>query len=106
MVAVTVRLVQQVVGDVVRVPQPVVLEDAPVNDLGQLLELAVTVETVAVTKFFFRDGIGDNEMNVPLKLLDSVKDAVQILAWLLFILLITGNEKLLRFQKITRLIFV
>ena len=62
MIAVLVRVVQQVVGDEVRVPQFVGVVNACVDDFCQLREFVLLVQSVALLQFALGDGWIDGEV--------------------------------------------
>ena len=71
-----------------------------------MLELFIPLEMVAKFEVIDSDGWCDGEMDVSFELLDTVEDAVQILARFLLVFLVSRDENLLRFHKVAGFIFV
>ena len=97
------RLVDDVVCEIVCLPQPVPLYDPEVHRMTDKLVTVILVAQGGNRYLFRSERFPDIEMDIPLLLLDTGKYAVQILTRSLYIFLRPGDQQLTRLEYIARL---
>ena len=95
------RLVDDVVCEIVCLPQPVPLYDPEVHRMTDKLVTVILVAQGGNRYLFRSERFPDIEMDIPLLLLDTGKYAVQILTRSLYIFLCPGDQQLARLEDIT-----